>query len=102
MSNPSGTSAKWTIRWSSPAEAAMRKTLDHIFLQDPFAAAMVKKRLTAALDVISLQPNIGTPARTKSTRRFPIPKTGHVIEYRFAGNQVVITRWARHAQVRKL
>lgn len=93
---------KLPIRWLPTARRAAEKSLNHIAAQDPGASALVYKRLLGALGVISLQPAIGTPTHQKNIKRFPIPKTGHTIEYRLAANEIVITRWIRQARVRKI
>jgi plasmid stabilization system protein ParE len=74
----------------------------YIAVQDPGASSLVYQRLLVALDVISLQPAIGTPTHQKNIRRFPIPKTGHTIEYRVTTSEIVITRWIRQARVKKI
>ena len=100
---PAATSVpgKLPIRWLPAAQRAAEKSLSHIAAQDPNTSALVYKRLLGALDLISLQPAIGTPTHRKNIKRFPIPKTGHTIEYRLTPNEIVITRWVRQARVRK-
>lgn len=93
---------KLPIRWLPNARRAAEKSLNHIGAQDPSASALVYKRLLGALDAISLQPAIGTPTHRKNIKRFPIPRTGHTIEYRVTAGEIVITRWIRQARVRKI
>ena len=92
---------KLPIRRLPNAQRAAEKSLNHIAAQDPNASALVYKRLLSALDVISLQPAIGTPTHQKNIKRFLIPKTGHTIEYRPTTSEIVITRWIRQARARK-
>ena len=73
----------------------------YILSQDRVSADLVLTRLHAALDAIALHPGIGTPTRTRSTRRFAIPKTGHTIEYRVSAEEIVIVRWIRDVRIRK-
>ena len=92
---------KLPIWWLPTAQRAAEKSLDHIAAQDTNASALVYKRLLGALEVISMQPAIGTPTHQKNIKRFPIPKTGHTIEYRLTPNEIVITRWIRQKRMRK-
>jgi plasmid stabilization system protein ParE len=102
MPSAKGVRAKLAVRWTSDARAAVDRSLEHIATQDRNASELVNQWLLAALDAISLQPGIGTSTRRKNTRRFPIPKTGHAIEYRVVEDEITVTRWVRQSRVRKL
>jgi plasmid stabilization system protein ParE len=80
------------------AEAAYFRSLQYIAEQDEQAADLVIERVDKSLALIVAQPEIGTPTSTHGRRRFPIPKTGHVIEYRVTKKEIRITRWARHTR----
>jgi plasmid stabilization system protein ParE len=67
----------------------------HIHAQDTSTARLVVLRLQSALDLIAEQPAIGTPVTSRRTRRFPIPKTGHTIDYRVEQGEILILRWIR-------
>ncbi|NVD70267.1 type II toxin-antitoxin system RelE/ParE family toxin [Duganella sp. BJB1802] len=95
MSNPSVKPAKPEIRWSSTARKSLDEAIAHIKAQDVSAGELVLQRLQNALDVIVAQPGIGTPTDRRDTRRFPIPKTGHTVDYRVHRGEIVVTRWAR-------
>ncbi|WP_083902542.1 type II toxin-antitoxin system RelE/ParE family toxin [Janthinobacterium sp. HH01] len=95
MSNPSVKPAKLAIRWSLTARRSLDQTIAHIHAQDALASGLVLQRLQNALDVIAAQPGIGTPTDRRDTRRFPIPKTGHTIDYRLHQGDIMVTRWAR-------
>ncbi|MBV6322408.1 type II toxin-antitoxin system RelE/ParE family toxin [Duganella violaceipulchra] len=95
MSNPSVKPAKLAIRWSSAARRSLDQTIAHINEQDVSAGELILLRLQNALDVIVAQPGIGTPTDRRDTRRFPIPKTGHTIDYRVRQSEIMVTRWAR-------
>jgi plasmid stabilization system protein ParE len=69
----------------------------YIAMQDQQAADLVGKRVDKALAMIAAQPGIGTLVRSQR-RRFPVPRTGHVIEYHVTKNEIRITRWARQAR----
>ncbi|WP_442881938.1 type II toxin-antitoxin system RelE/ParE family toxin [Duganella sp. S19_KUP01_CR8] len=102
MQSGNGAPAKLEVRWLSAALSSLDKSLEHIAAQDVNARDLVSQRLLTALDVIAFQPNIGTRTRRRNTRRFPIPKTGHAIEYRVEGDAITVTRWVRQARVRRL
>ncbi|WP_168167754.1 hypothetical protein [Duganella sp. HH101] len=80
----------------------MNNSLHRIGAQDPSTSILIQQRVSAALDAIAMQPGIGTPTRRRNTRRFPIAKTGHVIEYTLVGGAITVTRWVRQARVRKI
>lgn len=79
----------------------MAQTLEHIATQDPNTGHLVAQRVQTALDLIALRPSIGTPTTRPGIRRFAIPNTGHLIEYRSDKTGITITRWMRHTQLRK-
>jgi plasmid stabilization system protein ParE len=102
MPSRNGAPAKLVVVWSLAAQTALDKSLAHIGAQDHHASELVRRRLLAALAAIVLQPGIGTRTRRPGTRRFPIPKTGHVIEYQVSASTITISRWARQNRVRML
>ncbi|MQA20670.1 type II toxin-antitoxin system RelE/ParE family toxin [Rugamonas rivuli] len=95
MSNSSVKPARLAIRWSSTARRSLDRTIAHIHAEDASASQLVLRRLQNALDVIADQPGIGTLTDRRDTRRFPIPKTGHTIDYRVHQGEILVTRWAR-------
>lgn len=56
------------------------------------------ERVERSVAVILSQPAIGTPATRRGERRYPIPNTGHVINYRVTRNVVRIRLWYRARQ----
>jgi plasmid stabilization system protein ParE len=72
----------------------------HVYAQDMEAGRLLLQRLQRALDLIAEQPGIGTQTKQKNLRRFPIPRTGHTIEYRVGRGGITITRWARQTRKR--
>ena len=74
----------------------------YINAQDPIAGGLVLQRLQNAIDIIESQPGIGTATDRPNLRRFPIPKTGHTIEYRMTREAITIVNWVRQARVRKV
>ncbi len=89
------------LEWSPRAWDAYSATLAHIADQDPFAAQLVKDRVERALQQISEFPNLGTPGLPRGLRRFPIPNTGHVINYRAMRHAVRVQAWYRARQKHK-
>ncbi|MBA5639076.1 type II toxin-antitoxin system RelE/ParE family toxin [Duganella sp. LX20W] len=89
------------IRWSSAAAKSLAQTLEHINTQDPNTGHLVAQRVQSALDLIALRPAIGTPTTRPGIRRFAIPKTGHLIEYRSDETGIIVIRWMRQAKLRK-
>lgn len=102
MPSGSGTPAKLPVRWNSRARTSLNNSLHHIGAQDPGTSILIQQRVSAALDAIAIQPGIGTPTQRRNTRRFPIAKTGHAIEYTVVGGEIIITRWVRQVRVRKI
>ncbi len=94
---PAGSPAK-RLEWSPRALDAYLATLERIADEDPFTANIFEERVERALAVILSQPAIGTPATRRGERRFPIPRTGHVINYRVTRNAVRIQLWYRARQ----
>ncbi|MYN38302.1 type II toxin-antitoxin system RelE/ParE family toxin [Duganella sp. FT109W] len=95
MSKPSAKPAKLAVRWSAKAQHSLEQTLAHINAQDESAGRLVLQRLQVALDLIAIQPHIGTPTNRRRSRRFPVPKTGHTIDYRVEQSEILVLRWMR-------
>lgn len=94
--------AKLAIRWSRGAQASFSSTLERIRSQDPGTEALVLQRVDRALAVLVLQPGLGTPILgTATMRRFAIPNTGHFVDYRVVGGNLVISNWMRQTRRRK-
>jgi len=101
MDSESEKSAEPQIRWSARAKTSFSATLDHIASQDQRAALLVAQRVTRALSALTLQPELGTTVAGTSTRRFAIPRTGHLIDYQVKGGELLIVRWVRSTRQRK-
>jgi plasmid stabilization system protein ParE len=86
------------LEWSPRAWNAYCATLAFIAEDDPFAAQKVKERVERALEQLAAFPGIGTPALPRGVRRFAIPRTGHVINYRMTRRAVRIHAWYRARQ----
>jgi plasmid stabilization system protein ParE len=67
----------------------------HIYAQDVGTGRLMLQRLQTALDLIAIQPHIGTPTNRRFVRRFPVPKTGHSIDYSSDQNEILVLRWMR-------
>jgi len=86
------------LNWSAQAQHSYSHTLEYIGSQDSHAADLVAQRVSKALAILLFQPEIGTVADRRGLRRFAIPNTGHVIDYRVVKNELRIIRWARQAR----
>jgi len=82
-------------RWSARALTAFERTIAHIALDDPITASAVIARVDRSVELICLQPGIGTPTAMPGVRRYPVPSTGHVLTYRIANGEVRVLRWYR-------
>ncbi|GJI95238.1 type II toxin-antitoxin system RelE/ParE family toxin [Duganella vulcania] len=98
MASGNAGSGSLRVRWLPSARKAYSRSIVYIAEQDRRAADLVAERVEKALDMIALQPGMGTPVSRLGRRRFPIPRTGHVIEYYVANDEVRVTRWARQTR----
>ncbi|RFP10732.1 type II toxin-antitoxin system RelE/ParE family toxin [Duganella sp. BJB475] len=98
MSSANGKPARLVVSWSAQAQESLDQTMAHVYAQDMSAGNLMLQRLQKALDLIAEQPGIGTPTKQKNLRRFPIPRTGHTIEYRVGRRGITITRWVRQTR----
>lgn len=97
MAREPGTPAK-PLEWSPRARDSYAATLAYIAEEDPVAAQQVKDRVERALRQIAAFPGIGTPGLPRGIRRFAIPNTGHVVNYRILRRSVRIQSWYRARQ----
>ena len=94
---PAGAPAK-RLEWAPRALDAYLATLARIAEEDPFTARRFAERVERSLAVILAHPAIGTPATRRGERRYPIPDTGHVVNYRMTRDAVRIQLWYRARQ----
>jgi len=95
MGSESENQAELRIRWSAGAQSAFSATLERIHAQDQPTPVLIAQRVKRALDILVLQPEIGTVVMGTQLRRLAIPKTGHLIDYEVRGQELFISRWAR-------
>ncbi len=86
------------LEWAPRALEAYLATLAHIAGEDAFTVQQFVERVERSLALILTQPGIGTPATRRGERRYPIPNTGHVINYRVTRSAVRIQLWYRARQ----
>ncbi|RZT03945.1 Plasmid stabilization system protein ParE [Duganella sp. CF402] len=96
-----GAPAKLVIHWSPQAKQALSDTLLRIDQQDPRTSRLVLQRLERVLAVLAVRPELGTQVSRTGFRRFFIPKTGHYIDYRILGDEILISKWRRLTRRRK-
>ena len=83
------------LEWAPRALEAYLATLARIAEEDPFTARQFMERVERSLAVVLSHSAIGTPATRRGERRYPIPNTGHVINYRVTRGVVRIRLWYR-------
>jgi plasmid stabilization system protein ParE len=86
------------LEWTRRAAQAYQATLARIADDDPLTARLMHERVGRALSLIQVQPGLGTPALRRGERRFSIPNTGHVINYRVLRHAIRIVLWYRARQ----
>jgi len=86
------------LEWARPARAAYEASLMRIAEEDVEAAALVEKRVARSLGLLVLQPAMGTPSVVAGRRVYPIPNTGHSVNYRVTKDKILILRWYRQRQ----
>jgi len=86
------------LRWAPRAVAAFEATLAYIADEDPHTAELVLARVEHSLELIRRNPGLGTPTAARGVRRYPIPRTGHVLNYRARRDSIVVIRWYRARQ----
>jgi len=86
------------LEWTHRAFQAYCATLTRVVEEDPPTARLMRERVERALSLIQSQPGIGTPALRRGERRFPVPNTGHVINYRVLRHAIRIVLWYRARQ----
>jgi plasmid stabilization system protein ParE len=100
MQNVPDTPPELSVRWSARAQKTFLDSLDRIFEEDPATARLVLKRVEKSIAILAQQPGIGTFTAMPGVRRYPIPQTGHAIDYRVAHGELRIQRWYRQRQRR--
>lgn len=86
------------LEWAPQALDAYLATLARIAEEDPFTAQRFASRVERALATIQAYPQVGTPATRRGERRYPIPDTGHVINYRATRRAIRVQLWYRARQ----
>lgn len=87
-----------TIVWSAQARRQFLASLGHIAAEDPLVADQVLQRVEKSLNTLAEFPELGTPAPMLGVRSYPIPRTGHSIDYRVVRTVIRIQRWYRQRQ----
>jgi len=83
------------LEWSPGALDAYLSTLARIAADDPFTAQQFAERVQHSLASILAHPHLGTPVARRGERRYPVPGTGHVLNYRIARDAIRIQLWYR-------
>lgn len=83
------------LEWLPSARAAYLETLGYVARDDPNTAELIAQRVEKSLSLILSMPSIGTLTARPGLRRYPIPNTGHVIDYRVLRERIRVQRWYR-------
>lgn len=83
------------LEWLPSARAAFLETLEYVARDDPTTAELIAQRVEKSLSFIQSMPSMGTPTARPGVRRYPIPNTGHVIDYRVIRERIRVQRWYR-------
>lgn len=86
------------LEWAPRALDAYLATLARVADEDLGAARQIAERVSQSLATIQSYPSVGTLATRRGERRYPIPNTGHVINYRVTRRAVRIQLWYRARQ----
>jgi plasmid stabilization system protein ParE len=86
------------LEWARAARDAFEASIDFIASEDLRAARLVVQRVEDALRLIQAHPKIGKAAGLRGRRMFPIPNTGHIVNYRETRSSIRILRWYRSKQ----
>jgi plasmid stabilization system protein ParE len=86
------------LEWAPRALDAYLATLARIAEEDPFAARRLAERVEHSLATILSYPFAGASATRRGERRYPIPNSGHVINYRVTRYSIRIQLWYRARQ----
>lgn len=83
------------LEWLPSARAAYLETLEYIARDDPRTAERGAQRVEKSLALIRSMPSLGTPTAKPGVRRYPVPDTGHVFDYRVLRHSIRLQRWYR-------
>ena len=84
--------------WAPSARKAYLRTLAYIANEDVRTATLVAERVAHTLELRETHPAMGTPIEGRSSRRYPVPRTGHAFNYRETATGIKIVRWYRQRQ----
>lgn len=86
------------VVWSATAQKAFFATLEKIENEDAGTTRLIIQRVDKSISLIAAQPSLGTFTAMTGVRRYAIPNTGHMINYRVAHGELRILRWYRQRQ----
>ena len=86
------------LEWARAARDAFDASINFIADEDPHTARLIVERVDNALQQIQAYPRIGRPSGALGRRAFPIPGTGHIVNYRVTRGAIRILRWYRGKQ----
>lgn len=85
------------LDWTRAARREYLAQLGWIAAENPLAAELVRQRIEHSLDLIRLQPGLGTPDQ-RQRRRHSVPRTPFTVYYRETARSIQVLRILHHAQ----
>ena len=89
------------VRYTRRALAQIDAALTYIEAQSPQGATHVHERIVALVSLLQQRPYVGRPTSRRNIRRLSTNPYPYLIDYRVAGNEIVIMRF-RHAARRPI
>ena len=80
------------IIWSAPARTDLELIYDFIAQENPFAAAMVVRRIRDRVLQLERMPRIGRIGRVENTRKLVVSRTPYIVAYRIDEGRISIIR----------
>ena len=93
--NESDSIHELSIVWIASEQKAFLEALDRIEHEDVGTAKLVLRRVDKSISLIAVQPILGAFTAMSGVRRYPIPQTGHTINYRVVHGVLMTLLWYR-------
>jgi addiction module RelE/StbE family toxin len=80
------------VVWSGPSRADLKAIFDYISQDNPYAAALVVRRIRDRVRQLERLPRIGRPGRVASTRELVVSRTPYLVAYRIEEERIAVIR----------
>lgn len=84
------------LRYTRRAARQIDKALDYVAEKSPLGAAHVRERLLSVVTLLQIHPHAGHATSRAGVRRFGLAPYPYFIDYRVAGDSLIVMRF-RHA-----